>query len=271
MAKTFRRTAKRHGNAPPPQPKPSRSKNAVAALAHSKLTPGDRLRVARMTAGFRYSADFARALQAHGITGISAAAYRGWETDHRPLPIEAARAMAPLLKRQWYRLKFGDHPSPAELELIRSIDGVGNALALGDGDHLVDVHGRAYQRAPLYDLGHGDAPHDWDLLRIDWLREQGREPNAVALWRACDDMMALTVGSGDVVLVDQSIKRVAVAGVYLLRIGDNHLLRRVSLHPAAPTATISGDNPACERFDGIELPALQVQGRAFWVNRALRG
>lgn len=104
-----------------------------------------------------------------------------------------------------------------------------------------------------------------------WLRRVVAGDVAQAsIIRVEGDSMVPTLADGDEILVDGSD---AVArlrdGVYVLRVDDALIVKRLALNPAARTVTIRSDNPAYPEWPDCDLSAVEIVGRVVWTGRRL--
>ncbi len=132
---------------------------------------------------------------------------------------------------------------------------------------------------PLYDVevsaGHG-AQIDQEQVkaqiafRRDWLAQNGFNFNSLVSLTARGDSMEPTLKDGDLLLVDTSQKDVVEDGIYVLRL-NNHLLAKRLQRLTDGTIIIKSDNPAYESEtvpkDAAE--ALHVIGRVVWTGRKI--
>lgn len=104
-----------------------------------------------------------------------------------------------------------------------------------------------------------------------WLRGMiAGDVAQASIIRVEGDSMAPTLADGDEILVDGSD---AVArlrdGVYVLRVDDALIVKRLALNPAARTVTIRSDNPAYPEWPDCNLSAVEIVGRVVWTGRRL--
>jgi len=109
---------------------------------------------------------------------------------------------------------------------------------------------------------------DWIYFRRDWLRLQlGVSANHLVVVKAVGDSMSPTIEEGDLLLVDISDKRWSRDGVYVLRIDDSLVVKRVA-KSSRGAVLVSSDNPLYrqhfEEFLG-DLGKFQIVGRVVWV------
>jgi phage repressor protein C with HTH and peptisase S24 domain len=115
-----------------------------------------------------------------------------------------------------------------------------------------------------------DLPQVVDYLAFKraWLRDDvGLQPADLAIVETRGDAMAPTVGHGDLALVDLA-QRTLVDGLYLLRRGDELVVRRVNVF-WGEGFRITCDNPGYEGLtvrptDAVKYP---IVGRVVWVMR----
>ena len=99
------------------------------------------------------------------------------------------------------------------------------------------------ERYVMVDMHGDDSPegHSWYTLP-ETLRAIGL-PNDIKMLRIDNDDMAPYVDRGDVVIYDPRVKRIQTNGIYVLRIGDRYVLRRVQRGVRGNVRLIC-DNPA---------------------------
>lgn len=87
-----------------------------------------------------------------------------------------------------------------------------------------------------------------------------------AMLRARGDSMLPTIADGDQIVIDERDTRiVAVPGIFVLRLDEVLLVKRVSR--VAGGMLIESDNPA---YPPITTRAAEILGRVVWLSRALR-
>lgn len=103
-----------------------------------------------------------------------------------------------------------------------------------------------------------------------WLRRLGVAADALSLIRVEGDSMVPTLADGDEILVDGGDGAARLRdGVYVLRIEDALVVKRVALSPAGRDLSVLSDNPAYPSWPHCDLAALDVVGRVVWVGRRL--
>jgi phage repressor protein C with HTH and peptisase S24 domain len=103
------------------------------------------------------------------------------------------------------------------------------------------------------------------------LRELGAgRPAALSLIRVEGESMQPTLADGDDILVDSDDGSERLRdGIYVLRIGEVRLVKRVALHPGGGLSILS-DNPRSPDWSDVEREALTIVGRVIWAGRRLR-
>jgi hypothetical protein len=104
-----------------------------------------------------------------------------------------------------------------------------------------------------------------------WLRRIARgAPDLLSIIHVTGDSMAPTLGHGDDILVDRGDGASRVRdGIYVLRIDDALVVKRVAVNPAARTLSIRSDNPAYPGWPDCEPAAVDIVGRVVWTGRRI--
>lgn len=149
------------------------------------------------------------------------------------------------------------------------------------GDHA----GKAvedYSYIPLYDIrgaaGHGALPEteeikDFLAFKQDWIRSVLRvSPQDLKLIYVDGDSMEPTLHNGDIILVNVGNNAVVRDGVYVVRIGEAILVKRLQRLPGDMLKVKSDNEAAYEPFT-VDLKKLgeevAVIGRVVWAGRGL--
>jgi phage repressor protein C with HTH and peptisase S24 domain len=104
-----------------------------------------------------------------------------------------------------------------------------------------------------------------------WLKAlTASEPAKLSIVRVEGDSMAPTLNSGDDILVDlgDSAERLR-DGIYVLRIDDAVVVKRLALNPTGRLATVQSDNPAYPDWPDCSLGDVKPIGRVIWAGRRL--
>ena len=80
--------------------------------------------------------------------------------------------------------------------------------------------------------------------------------------------MAPTLLPGDDILVDRSDGDARVRdGIYVLRMDDTLMVKRLTLHPVTRRVTVQSDNPAYADWPDLSLSDIKLIGRVIWTGR----
>jgi len=104
-----------------------------------------------------------------------------------------------------------------------------------------------------------------------WLGRLGAgDPGRLSVIRVDGDSMAPTLSDGDEILVDGSDGAERLRdGIYVLRIDEALIVKRLALSPLAGKVAIRSDNPAYPGWPECELGSIAIVGRVAWVGRKL--
>jgi phage repressor protein C with HTH and peptisase S24 domain len=82
--------------------------------------------------------------------------------------------------------------------------------------------------------------------------------------------MAPTLNAGDDILVDTGDAGDRLRdGIYVLRIDDSVVVKRLALNPMGRRATIQSDNPAYPDWPDCGLDEISCIGRVIWSGRKI--
>jgi SOS-response transcriptional repressor LexA len=103
-----------------------------------------------------------------------------------------------------------------------------------------------------------------------WLRGLGVSQSALSMIRVKGDSMAPTLGDGDDIMVDRedNAER-ARDGIYVLRMDDALIVKRLAPNPATRRCAITSDNPAYPDWPDCDPAAIDIIGRVVWAGRRL--
>jgi hypothetical protein len=104
-----------------------------------------------------------------------------------------------------------------------------------------------------------------------WLRRVARgAPDQLSIIRVAGDSMAPTLADGDDILVDRGDAAARLRdGIYVLRIDDAVVVKRIALNPAARKVSIRSDNPAYPGWPDCDPGAVDIVGRVVWAGRRI--
>jgi hypothetical protein len=103
-----------------------------------------------------------------------------------------------------------------------------------------------------------------------WLRGLTADPKRLSLIRVEGDSMAPTLADGDEILVDlgDAAERLR-DGIYVLRIEDALMVKRLARNPAGTGISIRSDNEAYPSWPDCDPAGVEMIGRVVWVGRRL--
>ena len=103
-----------------------------------------------------------------------------------------------------------------------------------------------------------------------WLRRVATDPKQVSLIRVEGDSMAPTLADGDEILLDRGDGAERLRdGIYVLRLEDALVVKRVAPHPAGRTFAIRSDNSAYPSRPECDPDTVEILGRVVWVGRRI--
>ena len=183
---------------------------------------------------------------------------------------------------EWWESGEGDPPVIPDLKAMASMA----AFDSGDGKpaaHRAEEARVGYVAIPLYNgvraaAGAGavashERSDDALMFQEEWIRfELGARPQDLYLIRVGGDSMEPTLRSGDAILVDRRATRPDREGVYILRMGEMLLVKRLQALPGG-RVRITSDNPTFSPYE-VAIPDLQgdeiaIIGRVVLVGRRL--
>ena len=130
---------------------------------------------------------------------------------------------------------------------------------------------------PVYDVaasaGGGVVIHRENIkyhasFRMDWLRRITNAPlEMLAVISVDGDSMQPTLSPEDTVLIDMTQTYPKKDGIYVLRYGDDVLVKRIQIDPVRQHATILSDNLAYPPIERVNPEDIKVIGRVLWLGR----
>lgn len=104
-----------------------------------------------------------------------------------------------------------------------------------------------------------------------WLRDLGADPRALSIIRVEGDSMAPTLDDGDDILVDGGDAAARLRdGIYVLRMDDVLMVKRVARAPGQGRISVISDNPHYRSWDDLPMASVQLVGRVVWTGRRVR-
>lgn len=102
-----------------------------------------------------------------------------------------------------------------------------------------------------------------------WLKALTSTPaSKLSIVRVEGDSMAPTLNAGDDLLVDLDDCNDRLRdGIYVLRVDDSVVVKRLALNPIGRRVTVQSDNPAYSDWPDCELADILCIGRVIWSGR----
>lgn len=133
---------------------------------------------------------------------------------------------------------------------------------------------------PRLDIGASAGPgafsgeertQDHIAFQSAWLRDVADGPPAgLSIIRVVGDSMAPTLINGDDILVDRGDGADRLRdGIYVLRVDDALLVKRLALLPAGKRFSIRSDNPHYPPWEDCDPASITIVGRVVWTGRRL--
>jgi hypothetical protein len=104
-----------------------------------------------------------------------------------------------------------------------------------------------------------------------WLKVlTGSSTDSLSIVRVEGDSMAPTLNAGDDILVDLGDAADRLRdGIYVLRIDDALVVKRIALNPVGRRVTVQSDNPAYPDWPDCTLKDINPIGRVIWSGRRI--
>ncbi len=104
-----------------------------------------------------------------------------------------------------------------------------------------------------------------------WLRALGAgDPRRLSIIRVEGDSMVPALADGDEILVDGSESGDRLRdGIYVLRLDDALMVKRLALNPATRRVSVTSDNPAYPSWPDCDPKSIDVIGRVVWTGRRI--
>ena len=95
-------------------------------------------------------------------------------------------------------------------------------------------------------------------------------PSSLSIVRVEGDSMSPTLNPGDDILVDLDDSAARLRdGIYVLRIDDALVVKRLALNPIAKRVTVQSDNPAYSDWPDCNPDEIHCIGRVIWSGRRI--
>jgi phage repressor protein C with HTH and peptisase S24 domain len=104
-----------------------------------------------------------------------------------------------------------------------------------------------------------------------WLKRMtASNPSELSIVRVQGDSMAPTLNDGDDILVDLGDSHERLRdGIYVLRVDDAVVVKRLALDPTGKRLAVQSDNPAYPDWPDRSVAQLKVIGRVIWSGRRI--
>jgi hypothetical protein len=120
-------------------------------------------------------------------------------------------------------------------------------------------------------LGADDAPLGQIGFEARWLRQLSANPKALSVIQVSGDSMSPTLVDGDDILVDRADSAERIRdGIYVLRVDDTLIVKRLAISPAQRSFTVRSDNPAYPAWNDVNPDGIDIVGRVIWTGRRIK-
>lgn len=93
-------------------------------------------------------------------------------------------------------------------------------------------------------------------------------PGGLSMIRVSGDSMSPTLSDGDEILVDRDDAGAALRdGIYVLRVDEALMVKRLELNPSTRRITVRSDNPTYPVWTDCDPATIVVIGRVVWTGR----
>jgi phage repressor protein C with HTH and peptisase S24 domain len=117
----------------------------------------------------------------------------------------------------------------------------------------------------------GEASRPYFGFDARWLKSlTATPPGKLSIIRVEGDSMAPTLNAGDDILVDPTDCEERLRdGIYVLRVEDTLMVKRIAVHPVGRRVTVQSDNPAYPDWPDCDLDKIDCIGRVIWAGRKM--
>jgi len=103
-----------------------------------------------------------------------------------------------------------------------------------------------------------------------WLRTVGAgDPQRISIIRVDGDSMQPTLTDGDEILVEAIGGDRPRDGIYVLRMDDALVVKRLAFNPAGRRVSVTSDNSAYPSWPDCPLKSVDIVGRVVWAGRRI--
>ncbi|MET0365003.1 MAG: S24 family peptidase [Sphingobium sp.] len=159
--------------------------------------------------------------------------------------------------------------------LLRGVEDVAPVSPLSRGERK----GHALVAVPRLSLGAsaGAGSLDEDERAADaigfserWLRDLGGRPDSLSIIRVDGESMAPTLSDGDDIMVDRSDGAERLRdGIYVLRLDDSLMVKRIALTLQKGRFSVRSDNRAYPDWEDVAPESVSIVGRVIWAGRRM--
>lgn len=101
-----------------------------------------------------------------------------------------------------------------------------------------------------------------------WVRAIGGRPDTLSIIRVDGESMAPTLNDGDDIMVDRADAAERLRdGIYVLRMEDVLMVKRVALTPRRGRFSVRSDNPLYPDWEHVDPDEVVIVGRVIWAGR----
>jgi hypothetical protein len=120
-------------------------------------------------------------------------------------------------------------------------------------------------------LGAEDAPLGQIGFETRWLRQLTANPGALSIIQVSGDSMNPTLADGDDILVDRADAAERIRdGIYVLRVDESLIVKRLAINPAQRSFTVRSDNAAYPAWNDVNPEGIDIVGRVIWTGRRIK-
>ncbi len=104
-----------------------------------------------------------------------------------------------------------------------------------------------------------------------WLKRlTSSKEDKLSIVRVAGDSMSPTLNDGDDILVDHGDCGDRIRdGIYVIRVDNLLVVKRIAINPMRRTVTVQSDNPAYPDWPDCEMGSIDCIGRVIWSGRKL--
>ncbi len=116
-----------------------------------------------------------------------------------------------------------------------------------------------------------DAPLGQIGFETRWLRQLSANPKALSVIQVSGDSMSPTLIDGDDILVDRADGAEGIRdGIYVLRVDDSLIVKRLTINPVQLSFSVRSDNPAYPDWNDVNPANIDIVGRVIWTGRRIK-